>query len=50
MEGGSSCSGIDLTSQNFYNCRFIDKSIALVSHGVSMCRVLEGFVLPSFCC
>jgi hypothetical protein len=40
MEGGSSCSGIYLTSQNLYNCRFIDKAIALVSHG-ALCVVFR---------
>jgi hypothetical protein len=46
MEGGSSCSGIDLTSQNCYNWRSKDKSIALMKHVMFMRRVPAGFVLP----
>jgi hypothetical protein len=32
MEGGTSCSGIDLTSQNLYNCCFKDKTVAALKY------------------
>lgn len=50
MEGGSSCSGIDLTSQNLYNCRFKDKSIALINNAPHMSRfTVDLFLSRGYC-
>ena len=49
MEGGTSCSGIDLTSPNLYDCYFKDKTIALLKSVNSMAYIIaQNYVVFRF--
>ena len=49
MEGGTSCSGIDLTSQNLYDWYFKDKTIVLLKRVNFMVYILaQNYVVLRF--